>query len=172
MNSEFKKSIPFETRKLEAERILSKYPDRIPCILERARNSTLKQSDKKKFLVPNNLTIGQFIYIIRKRIKLASHEAIFLFINGNILVPTSSVLESIYNDYKCDDLFLYFIYTNENTFGSLIGDYRPQAVVRNIYTRQIIDKGVCLDYDNRSRSLNYQPSGHVNGTGYLLDNIL
>lgn len=117
MNSEFKTSIPFESRKQEAERIKLKYPDRIPCILEKATKSSLKKCDKKKFLVPNNLTIGQFIYIIRKRIKLAPYEAIFLFVNGKILVPTGSVLESIYNDYKSDDSFLYFIYTNENTFG-------------------------------------------------------
>lgn len=119
MNSEFKDSIPFEARKAEADRIKQKYPDRIPCILEKANKSTLKKCDKKKFLVPNNLTIGQFIYIIRKRIKLAPHEAIFLFVNNKILIPTGSVLESVYSDYKSDDSFLYFVYTNENTFGSL-----------------------------------------------------
>ena len=34
-------------------------------------------------------TLGQFIYVIRKRIKLSLEQAIFIFVNGNIPSNTS-----------------------------------------------------------------------------------
>jgi hypothetical protein len=33
------------------------------------------------------LTVGQFVYVIRKRIKLSSEKAIFIFVK-NVLPPT------------------------------------------------------------------------------------
>lgn len=44
--------------------------------------------DKKKYLVPADLTVGQFVYVIRKRIKLSPEKAIFIFVN-EILPPTA-----------------------------------------------------------------------------------
>lgn len=43
--------------------------------------------DKKKYLVPSDLTVGQFVYVIRKRIKLSPEKGIFIFIN-NVLPAT------------------------------------------------------------------------------------
>ncbi|KAE9034773.1 hypothetical protein PR001_g9578 [Phytophthora rubi] len=63
------------------------YSDRIPVICEKADPSDILDIDKKKFLVPVDLTVGQFVYVIRKRIKLSPEKAIFIFIN-NVLPPT------------------------------------------------------------------------------------
>ncbi|KAE8956555.1 hypothetical protein PR001_g31694, partial [Phytophthora rubi] len=49
--------------------------------------SDIPDIDKKKFLVPADLTVGQFVYVIRKRIKLSPEKAIFIFVN-NVLPPT------------------------------------------------------------------------------------
>ena len=52
--SSMKHDAEFEKRCLESRRILSKYPDRVPVIVERnprAKNS-LPEIEKKKFLVP------------------------------------------------------------------------------------------------------------------------
>lgn len=43
-------------RKQEAEKIRRKYDDRIPVIVERAPNSNIADIDKKKYLVPGDLT--------------------------------------------------------------------------------------------------------------------
>jgi GABA(A) receptor-associated protein len=67
--SKFKDS-PLEDRLAESDRIRAKYPDRVPCIVEKAEKSDIAAIDKKKFLVPSDLTVGQFVYVIRKRIKL------------------------------------------------------------------------------------------------------
>lgn len=56
-------------------------------ICEKADRSDIPDIDKKKYLVPADLTVGQFVYVIRKRIKLSPEKAIFIFIN-NVLPPT------------------------------------------------------------------------------------
>lgn len=50
--------------------------------------SDIPTIDKKKYLVPADLTVGQFVYVIRKRIKLSPEKAIFIFVN-EILPPTA-----------------------------------------------------------------------------------
>ncbi|KAF4323698.1 hypothetical protein BBO99_00001488 [Phytophthora kernoviae] len=105
-----------EKRQAEAQRIRSKYPDRIPVICEKADRSDIPDIDKKKYLVPADLTVGQFVYVIRKRIKLSPEKAIFIFIN-NVLPPTAALMSNIYEEQKDVDGFLYITYSGENTFG-------------------------------------------------------
>ena len=71
-----------------------------------------------RYLVPADLTVGQFVYVIRKRIKLSPEKAIFVFVN-NVLPPTAALMSSIYEEHKEEDGFLYIAYSGENTFGSL-----------------------------------------------------
>jgi GABA(A) receptor-associated protein len=112
----FKNEHPLEQRKAEAERIRQKYPNRIPVICEKVEKSDIPTIDKKKYLVPADLTVGQFIYVIRKRIKLSPEKAIFVFVN-NVLPPTATLMSQIYDEYKDEDGFLYISYSGENTFG-------------------------------------------------------
>ena len=114
----FKTTNLFCDRKAESDKILAKYPDRIPIICEKNHKSkNTPEIDKNKYLVPVDLTVGQFMYVIRKRMKLAPEQGIFLFINGYI--PSSShMLNDLYYLYKDDDGFLYITYSSENTFGS------------------------------------------------------
>jgi len=114
----FKESHDFEKRKKEADRIRQKYPERIPVICEKAANTDIPDIDKKKYLVPNDLTVGQFVYVIRKRIKLEPEKAIFIFVN-NTLPSTAALMSQIYEDHKDDDGFLYVTYSGENTFGNM-----------------------------------------------------
>ena len=62
--------------------------------------------DKKKYLIPSNLTIGQFCYVICKCIKLTLEKAIFIFVN-EVLPPTAALMSSIYEEHKDEDGFLY-----------------------------------------------------------------
>eukprot|EP00699_Malawimonas_sp_californiana_P001263 EC715228.1.p2 GENE.EC715228.1~~EC715228.1.p2 ORF type:complete len:138 (+),score=29.92 EC715228.1:49-414(+) len=112
----FKQEFTLEKRKAEAERIRQKYPDRIPVICEKAKKSDLPDIDKKKYLVPGDLTVGQFVYVIRKRIKLTPEKAIFIFVN-NVLPPTAALMSVLYDEQKDEDGFLYITYSGENTFG-------------------------------------------------------
>jgi len=44
-----------------------------------------------RYLVPADLTVGQFVYVIRKRIKLSAEKAIFIFVD-NVLPPTGKLM--------------------------------------------------------------------------------
>jgi len=117
MSLSFKQQHPFDKRKAEAQRIRLKYPDRIPVISEKAPSSDIPDIDKKKYLVPADLTVGQFVYVIRKRIKIPKEKAVFIFVN-NTLPPTAALMSQIYQTEKDQDGFLYVTYSGESTFGN------------------------------------------------------
>ena len=105
-------------------------------ICEKVEKSDIATIDKKKYLVPADLTVGQFVYVIRKRIKLSPEKAIFIFVD-EVLPPTAALMSSIYEEHKVhtsqtgyiyeeyesltllqdEDGFLYITYSGENTFG-------------------------------------------------------
>lgn len=114
----FKKEFRFEDRIAEARRVLSKYPDRVPIICERSltAGNDCPIIDKRKYLVPRDLNIGQFLYIIRKRLRLPPEKAIFLFVD-NTIPSTTSLIDQVYYTHKDADLYLYMTYAEENVFG-------------------------------------------------------
>ena len=116
---DFRERFTFEQRSSECARIFSKFPGRIPVIVQRnnSKNNETPKIDKEKFLVPADLTLGQFVFVIRKRINLSSEKALFLFV-GNSLPTTGSLMREIYQSHKDVDGFLYVIYSGENSFGS------------------------------------------------------
>lgn len=116
-SSNFKRDYSFNHRIDESSRVLTKYSDRRPIICEKSsRQNDLPDIDKKKYLVPYDLTMGQFIYVIRKRMQLRAEEAIFLFVNNKIISATS-IIGNIYEQEKDPDGFLYLQYAKENVFG-------------------------------------------------------
>lgn len=114
----YKEKQPFEQRLTESTSIKNKFPGRIPVIVEVASNTSkdIPIIDKNKFLVPGDLTLGQFIFIIRKRLTLPSEKALFVFVN-NSLPLTSQLMRELYTHHKDNDGFLYIKYASENTFG-------------------------------------------------------
>jgi GABA(A) receptor-associated protein len=115
--SQFKKKFDFEKRRNEAKRIMDKYPERVPIIVENSVNSNLPPLGKTKYLVPIDLSIGQFMYVIRKRIKLSPDQALFIFINSTL--PSSAVpMSQLYKEHKDKDGFLYATISGESTFGT------------------------------------------------------
>ena len=113
---DYKTEKSFEDRLLESTKIMEKYPDKLPIIVSKCSNSNLNDIDKNKYLVSNDMILSQFIYTIRKRIKLESSEALFFFINNSI-PKNSSPIGELYNLHKDKDGFLYITYNSENTFG-------------------------------------------------------
>ena len=72
-----------------------KYPNRVPVIVEKAPKARLGDLDKKKYLVPSDLTVSQFYFLIRKRISLRPEDALFFFVN-NTFPPTSATMGALY----------------------------------------------------------------------------
>lgn len=120
MSKQFEKQYTFQERFEKCNELKLKFPDRIPIIVEKSFNSKLKDLEKKKYLVPKDFSVGQFLFTLRKMISLRPEEAVFIYVKkgkNTSLLNTSSLLSNIYNMYQSDDGFLYFIYDSENTFG-------------------------------------------------------
>jgi GABA(A) receptor-associated protein len=110
-----------EQRERDANVVLTAHHDRIPVIVEYdpADKELFKNLDKQKYLVPLDLTVGQFMYVIRKRIKLPPETAIYMFFRDNTLATGSTLMSSMYSGHKDpEDQFLYIRLAAENTFGA------------------------------------------------------
>ena len=104
--------------KVQSEPILKKYPDKIPLIIWDIHNGLLL--DKRKYIVSKDLTIGQFIYVIRKRCKLSCDDGLYMFIHkpdGNVMLPpTNSIINPIFSENNIEG-FLRVSISKESTFG-------------------------------------------------------
>ncbi len=74
---------------MEAKRIVSKYPERIPVIVEKAERGDIADIDKKKYLVPADLTVGQFQLRTKKNMSNLLHHSSFW---GLFHLPTTDML--------------------------------------------------------------------------------
>ncbi len=107
-----------EERLEQYKKITDTHPNKVPVIVERAPSADVPDIDKNKYLVPSDLTVAQFLCLIRKRIKLSNDQALFIYVNGT-LPATSAMFSTIYEEHKDEDGFLYVVYTGESSFGSL-----------------------------------------------------
>lgn len=113
----FKEANPLEKRIAEVQKITTRWPGRIPVILEKARNSALEEFEKSKFLCPSDYTVQQFLSCLRKKIKMSRDKALFVFINGKELVSGDSPMAQVYESKKDEDGFLYMIYSEQEVLG-------------------------------------------------------
>lgn len=109
----------------QAARIKQKYSDRIPVIAEKYKKSNLPDIEKKKYLLPDDLTVNQFQYVIRQRVKLNSDQALFTYVvhektpgkPKTILPAVTRTMGEIYKEHADEDGFLYMIYANDEVYG-------------------------------------------------------
>lgn len=99
--------------KKEVELIKAKYPHHIPILIR----SNKIHFTQYKYLVNEEVTISEFMMILKKKIKLNSYEAIYLFIN-NTIPKGSTSLNNLYKSYKDLEIDMLIITVcKENTFG-------------------------------------------------------
>jgi GABA(A) receptor-associated protein len=106
-----------EQRIDECQRIMNKFPDRIPIIVKKASKAAdAPDLDKNKFLAPKAMTVGQFLYVVRRRMNLPPEKALFIFVE-NTLPTTATLISDLYYNHRARDGFLYMQYSSESTFG-------------------------------------------------------
>jgi GABA(A) receptor-associated protein len=119
----FLRNLSFEKRCEIVNNLREKYPDKIPIMI-----SDDKNKKTIKFLVPDEITLMNLLVLLRKRIKLESHESIYIFANiyknksdnkkkDLVLCCMVDSIASVYSKYKDEDGMLYLSYSKENTFG-------------------------------------------------------
>ncbi|XP_063775827.1 microtubule-associated proteins 1A/1B light chain 3C [Pseudophryne corroboree] len=114
----FKLRKSLETRKSEVIRIKAKFPTKIPVIVERyTKEKYLPRLDKTKFLVPQDISMSQFINIIRNRMDLSATQAFYILVNNKSLASMSLTISELYRDNKDEDGFLYMTYASQEMFG-------------------------------------------------------
>ena len=113
----YKEIHTFKERLEESSKMLIKYPDRIPIICEINIDNNIKTNQTVKYLVPNDITVGQLSYIIRKRFKINSNKAMYLLVGDKIVPPTSVTVRSLYDKHKAKCNFLFVNVAFESFFG-------------------------------------------------------
>lgn len=110
------KNKSLEQKKAEVAKIRQKYPRRVPVMVYKHPKSKIANIDKNKFLVPLDMPLGSFSCVLRKRIKLQSIDAIYLFVGGS-LAQSHATMGQIYQDHQDDSGYLSVMYSGERTFG-------------------------------------------------------
>jgi GABA(A) receptor-associated protein len=104
----------------EFRKFKEKYPNKIPVFVRRGEYccDNVPELQKRKFIVPLNITAGDFIIILRNYMELPIDVPLFLFINDT-LVNTRALISELYDLYKSLDGGLRVRYLSENTFGAI-----------------------------------------------------
>ena len=119
----YKDSVELSERIEKSTRLVSKYPDYVPVIVESSDINLLNSLKKKKYLVPKDSKVSHLMQIIRTKIILDKGKALFIFIDNKIVCP-SEIIGDLYDSYKRNnkirsdsDNFFYIHLQWENTFG-------------------------------------------------------
>lgn len=99
----------------------------VQVIVEKAPKARIRDLDKKKYLVPSDLTVGQFYFLIRKRIHLRPEDALFFFVNNQI-PPTSATMGQL---YQVNILFEIYSFSKANSKRNKIVEDFVEKMAKN-----------------------------------------
>jgi hypothetical protein len=125
------KSKPLESRRSEYEKIRTRYPDKVAILITTMLGDGFlavktDTPPRIKYLVSNDMTLAQFMSIVRARTScLTSEMTLFMAIHGEIPPMTRLVGEQ--QCYADDDGFVTVVFMTENTFG----DSKNTSLIRH-----------------------------------------
>jgi len=128
MSKTYKQKVPLNKRIEESNKILAKYPNYIPVIVD--LDSRFGDINKSKFLVPKDVSASHLLIAVRAQMKsIKKEEAMFMFSNEMLVCPTA-IMGTLYDDYiknlqydqtkssdEKNEKYFYVKIHGENTFG-------------------------------------------------------
>ena len=101
-----------------SEKLRKQYSDRIPVLVWNVASEDLDfTGSTRRFMVQKDTTLGQLLFILRKRFTLRADEGLFVFVGkNNIMASNAEVLGVLFDKYA-DDGFLRLTLSKESTFG-------------------------------------------------------
>ncbi|KAL6282057.1 hypothetical protein ACE6H2_012987 [Prunus campanulata] len=119
--SDGRKDLRASTEKhIDPWRLRETDPDWVPVAVEKDARSGIAEIDVKKYLVPKDALLGDFIAYVRMWIFLSKKKPIFVFFK-NTVPPTGASMCLVDEENKDDDGFLHMTYSGNDTF-SYSGD--------------------------------------------------
>ena len=139
----YKDRVSFEDRVKEAEDTKSRYPNKVPLIIERHKSEKyLPEMDKVnnrrhrdfdlsltfcflqiKWLVPQEMSLAQLSGVIKQRLEIPpqADQQLFLLIQSPDLGPSLpsllTSLSSLHSSHSNTDGFLYLHYSSQESYG-------------------------------------------------------
>jgi GABA(A) receptor-associated protein len=97
--------------------LLQRYPDRVPVLMDRERDSKLPPISQKKILVPGDFTVAQFTTNVVKKHNLVDFNGALLVTTIDSIPGRSETMRQVYERHRSKDGILRLIYRQENIFG-------------------------------------------------------
>lgn len=102
-------------RKEEFKNISFRNPNMVPVIL---KFNNAGDETELKLLVPKAFTFQDFLFSIRRKLKVGEKNALFLQVGEKVSPALDKSFLTVYKEHKDVDGFLYVRATIENHFGS------------------------------------------------------
>ena len=102
---------------MDVLRLFEKYPNKVPCIIQRdLRCNNIPNLKRKKYLLPKNIRMSDLLYYLRTQISVPPHISVYILV-GNSLPSLNQTLCLLYEEEKAADGLLYIYFATESTFG-------------------------------------------------------
>lgn len=97
-------------------RALFKHPGLVPVEVVHEQGSSDKKLGTYKYLVQPDMSMGQFMSMLRARLKIDATEGVFLMV-GDVLAKNSSTMQDLYALHQDSDNILVITVAKERVFG-------------------------------------------------------
>lgn len=104
----------------EINALHKKFPHHVCVFVELGGKAAvdLPPLDKRKFLVPRDMTVAGFLFMIRKRMVLPAEKALFVFVDNTLPVGSTRMVD-LYSSHGRNG-YLTVTCAGESTFGNHI----------------------------------------------------